>query len=172
MIGAGLWPRLGLDPVRAMTDTVDTVEPSVRTDAETLTQAESQGREKTGTLIYVVDDEPMVGEVVEILLQMEGLQPKLFQDPGVAMMDFLGANPRPELLITDFVMGSMNGMELIDNCKQIQPNLKTILFSGNVGEKITASYSVKPDRFVSKPFQPKVLIEVIRSLLKEDARAS
>ncbi|HOW64969.1 MAG TPA: response regulator [Candidatus Paceibacterota bacterium] len=120
------------------------------------------------TVIYVVDDEPMVGEVVQILLQMEGFEPKLFQDPAVALMDFLSANPRPSLLITDFVMGSMNGMELIDNCKRIQPDLKTILFSGNVGEKITSSYSVKPDRFVSKPFQPKVLIEVIRSLLKEN----
>jgi DNA-binding NtrC family response regulator len=122
---------------------------------------------KMASVIYVVDDEPMVGEVVEILLQMEGFKPKLFQDPAVALMDFLAANPRPALLITDFVMGTMNGMELIDNCKRIQPDLKTILFSGNVGEKITSSYSVKPDRFVSKPFQPKVLIEVIRSLLNE-----
>jgi DNA-binding NtrC family response regulator len=152
-----------------MLGAVDNVEPSVTTGAVEQVQPESEDQQKTGTLIYVVDDEPMVGEVVEILLQMEGFQPRLFQDPAVALMDFLGANPRPTLLITDFVMGSMNGMELIDNCKQIQPDLKTILFSGNVGEKITASYSVKPDRFVSKPFQPKVLIEVIRSLLKENA---
>jgi DNA-binding NtrC family response regulator len=150
-----------------MADTTGTIEKNPATELKEQSENNSGDAQKMATVIYVVDDEPMVGEVVEILLQMEGFQPKLFQDPAVALMDFLAANPRPSLLITDFVMGSMNGMELIDNCKRIQPDLKTILFSGNVGEKITSSYSVKPDRFVGKPFQPKVLIEVIRSLLNE-----
>jgi DNA-binding NtrC family response regulator len=151
-----------------MAEATGEIETSSQSESSCRSGHDSSSAQAMATVIYVVDDEPMVGEVVEILLQMEGFQPKLFQDPAVALMDFLAANPRPTLLITDFVMGSMNGMELIDNCKRIQPELKTILFSGNVGERITSSYSVKPDRFVSKPFQPKVLIEVIRSLLKED----
>src|SRR5258708_67508 len=84
-------------------------------------------------LVYVVDDESMIGEVVEVILQLEGYEARFFQNPCVAYEAFLQANPRPVLLLSDFVMTPMNGMELIDRCRQVDPGLKTILCSGNVG---------------------------------------
>src|SRR5258707_1120571 len=80
-------------------------------------------------LVYVVDDESMIGEIVEVILQLEGYEARFFQNPSVAYETFLQANPRPALLLSDFVMTSMNGMELIDRCRQIEPGLKTILCS-------------------------------------------
>lgn len=42
---------------------------------------EVPGRE---ILIYVVDDESMVGEVVEVILKLKGFRPRLFTDPEAA----------------------------------------------------------------------------------------
>lgn len=120
------------------------------------------GRE---VLIYVVDDESMIGEVVEVILKLKGFQPKFFTDPELALQTLISEERKPELLLTDFLMSPINGMELIERCKRVQPNLKTILYSGNVGEEITQYYSVKPDGFVSKPFLPKTLVATVRAVL-------
>ena len=119
------------------------------------------------TAIFVVDDEPMMGEVVEAILQLEGYQTKVFSDPEAALQVLQETRHRPRLLLTDFVMPAMNGMELIEQAKKIQPDLKTILFSGNFGQDIMRYYPVKPDKFISKPFQPKALMALIKAVLAE-----
>lgn len=122
-------------------------------------------RPKNDVSIYVVDDEPMVGEVVATVLEMDGYQIRLFRNPAEALKAFITANPRPALLLTDFVMDGLNGMELIEHCKRAQPTLKTILYSGNVGVEITQRYPVKPDYFIRKPFQPKNLVDTVHLVL-------
>lgn len=129
------------------------------------TNLTSESARSKGAVIYVVDDELMIGEIVEVILNLEGYQPKFFQDPEKALQAFEEAEAKPALLLTDFLMTPINGMELIEQCKQIQPDLKTILFSGNVGQEILQYYSCKPDRFLRKPFLPQALIDTVRSLL-------
>ena len=116
-------------------------------------------------LIYVVDDESMIGEVVEVILKLKGFQPRFFTDPEAAYQSIVSEEPKPDLLLTDFLMSPINGMELIERCKRVQPELKTILYSGNVGDEILAYYSVKPDAFMSKPFLPKTLVTTVQSVL-------
>jgi DNA-binding NtrC family response regulator len=125
----------------------------------------SSPAEASPILIYVVDDESMIGEVVEVILKLKGFKPKFFVDPEQALQALINDEPKPELLLTDFLMSPMNGMELIERSKRVQPDLKTILYSGNVGEEIMQYYSVRPDGFVSKPFLPKTLVAVVKSVL-------
>ena len=119
----------------------------------------------TAPLIYVVDDQEMVVMVVMELLKLQNFPTRTFQDPQEALQAFAEANPRPQLLLTDYVMEQMNGMELIDRCKKIDPNLKTILYSGSVGTEIIEDYGTKPDRFLGKPFKPTVLIAMVNEVL-------
>ena len=116
-------------------------------------------------LIYVVDDESMIGEVVEVILKLKGFTPKFFTDPDAAYQAIAKEDPKPDLLLTDFLMSPINGMELIERCKRVHPQLKTILYSGNVGDEIMQYYSAKPDGFLSKPFLPKTLVSVVNSVL-------
>ncbi len=117
-------------------------------------------------LIYVVDDELMIGDVVQIILKMDGFRPRVFQDPELAWKSFLDEEPKPVLLLTDYLMSPINGMELIERCKRSQPALKTILYSGNASEDMIQRYGIEPDAFLRKPFLPKTLLGLVRFTLQ------
>src|SRR5438477_4038233 len=89
----------------------------------------------TNALVYVVDDEPMVGDVVQAILKMGGYDSVFFETPTAAFKAINEANPKPTLLLTDFQMPQMTGRELIQLCKKVHPRLKTILYSDNVLEE-------------------------------------
>src|SRR5438477_9967806 len=121
----------------------------------------------TNALVYVVDDEPMVGDVVQAILKMGGYESVFFLDPNAAFKALKEANPKPTLLLTDYQMPQMTGRELIQHCKKIHPALKTILYSGNVQEDTVAFYPTRPDGFLRKPFTPKTLIDLVQSVLAD-----
>lgn len=119
--------------------------------------------------MFVVDDQDMVLMVVNELLKIHRVKTRTFLDPAQALEAFAEADTKPQLLLTDFVMQGMNGMELIERCKQLDPSLKTILYSGSVGMEIVQDYAIKPDRFLGKPFQPTALISVVDEMLGRSA---
>jgi CheY-like chemotaxis protein len=116
-------------------------------------------------LIFVVDDEPMLLELASVVLEPLGYVIQTFRDPKSALLAFSAADPPPALLITDYAMHLMTGMELITACRRIQPQQKILLISGTVDEKIYRQSPVKPDRFLAKPYQAKQLIETVKVLL-------
>jgi two-component system cell cycle sensor histidine kinase/response regulator CckA len=120
-----------------------------------------------GALIYVVDDEPMLLELASVILEPLGYRIETFRDPGVAVRSFKAASPPPALMVTDYAMHTMNGMDLIEQCKRIEPNLRVLLISGTVDETIYENSSVKPNRFLAKPYLAKELVEAVQSLLAE-----
>src|SRR5215471_2316673 len=68
--------------------------------------------ESLARLIYVVDDEPMLLELASVILQPLGYIVKTFRDATSALEAFKAAKPLPVLLITDYSMHEMNGMDL------------------------------------------------------------
>src|SRR5438067_5529180 len=92
----------------------------------------SAPRNHQRALIYVVDDEPMLLELAAVILQPLGYAIKTFRDAASALESFTAAKPYPVLLITDYSMHAMNGMDLIKACRQIQPQQKILLISGTV----------------------------------------
>lgn len=117
-------------------------------------------------IIYVVDDEPLLCEMVEAILQTDGHQVLTFTDPLVAL-DVAKKTPLPPtVLLTDFSMEPMDGLELIADMKRFLPRLRTILFSGRVQSDVIKSASEKPDLFLSKPFIAKDFLREIRKALE------
>jgi CheY-like chemotaxis protein len=116
-------------------------------------------------LIYVVDDEPMLLELATIVLEPLGYRVRTFRDPEEAIQSLIAAQPRPALVITDYAMHHVNGMDLVIQCKKLQPGQKVILVSGTVGAEIFSASPVKPDRFLAKPYQAKQLREMVSELV-------
>jgi len=117
---------------------------------------------KKGPLIYLVDDQPVLLDLAEMSLQADGYDFKKFLDPESALESFLKARTKPALLITDYAMGKMNGLELIEKCKAVKPDLKSILISGTAGAEIVLESPVHVDRFMGKPYQPANLADLVR----------
>lgn len=117
-------------------------------------------------LIYLVDDQPTLVDLAEMSLASGGYSFKKFQDPEAALEAFRKAATKPDLLITDYAMGKMDGLGLIEKCKALKPDLKTILVSGTAGAEIVLESDVKIDRFVGKPYQPAALSELVRRVLE------
>lgn len=115
--------------------------------------------------IYVVDDEQMLLDLAKMILEPAGFQVCLFQDPEKALTEYKAAHSPPDVLVTDYAMGGMNGMDLIRKCKQLRPEQKTILLSGTVDEGIYAQSPIKPDHFLAKPYQINKLVDVIHELV-------
>jgi DNA-binding NtrC family response regulator len=128
-------------------------------------QQGSTRTEKSGALVYVVDDEPMLLELATVILTPLGYQVQTFRDPETALQSYIAAEPRPNLVITDYAMHHMNGMDLIEECKRRDPAQKIILVSGTVGEEVYHQSPVRPDRFLAKPYEIRELTDLVREVL-------
>jgi two-component system cell cycle sensor histidine kinase/response regulator CckA len=117
--------------------------------------------------IYVVDDEPMLLELARVILEPLGYAIETFRDAESALQRFSSAPVRPALIMTDYAMHSMNGLDLMDACRRVQSNLKFLLVSGTVDETIYQNTPDKPDRFLAKPYQARQLIDMVKTLLQD-----
>ena len=114
--------------------------------------------------IFVVDDEPMLLDFAAAILQPLGFKVRTFNDPRQALAEYPAA--RPVVVVTDYAMGGMNGLDLVRECKRINPRQKMILVSGTVDENVYANDQNKPDFFLAKPYQIPDFVECIQALVK------
>jgi len=123
----------------------------------------SQNNSKAKHTVFVVDDEPMLLELAEAILRPMGCNVYTFRDPELALKEF----PKilPDLVLTDYAMGRMSGMDLIRECRRIHPTQKIILLSGTVDEQVFSDAPVKPNVFMSKPYQIHEFSDAISKLL-------
>ena len=114
--------------------------------------------------IFVVDDEPMLLDLAASILQPLGFQVRTFRDPKKALVEYAKLNPT--LVVTDYSMGEMSGLDLLRECRRRNPRQKALLLSGTVDESIYADTPDKPDGFLAKPYHIPEFIESIQTLLR------
>ena len=107
----------------------------------------------------------MLLDLAEMILEQAGFKVCLFHDPKEALSAYISSKPAPDVLVTDYAMAKMTGMDLIRECKRLNPLQKTILLSGTVDESVYADSPIKPDYMMTKPYQIQKLVEMIRSLV-------
>lgn len=121
-------------------------------------------REGARTLIYLVDDEPMLLELTKLILAPLGYDIETFRDPEQALEAFRSAQPRPDVIVTDYAMSSMNGLALMGGCRAIKPDQRVLLVSGTTDEGVFENAPDKPNLFLAKPYQPVQLIRLVKEL--------
>jgi PAS domain S-box-containing protein len=110
--------------------------------------------------IMVVDDEPMVAQVLERALLRSGFQVSCHADGAAALADFR-ANPAAyDAVVTDLTMPHMSGLELAGRLYELRPSLSLILTTGYCDEAGTDRAREAGIRhFMAKPVKLRELIE-------------
>lgn len=116
-------------------------------------------------LIFIVDDEALLGQLAETVLTEAGYRTKTFLDPVDVIRAIRDDGDRPDLLVTDYVMGTMTGLELIEECKRVLPDLRTILLSGTVSESYVEGFATRPDKFLPKPYPVSKFVKLVDETL-------
>lgn len=111
--------------------------------------------------ILVIDDEIPILQLIKETLFRSGFNVMVYDNP-LHGLDFFRANSKKvDLVITDIVMPSMDGAELIKKLRELDPTTKIIAttgFSEDIG-------NIWIDGFLKKPFQTSKLLSVIRNVL-------
>src|SRR6266567_3429207 len=110
-----------------------------------------EGKNAHGPLVFVVDDEPMLLELAKAVLIPRGFQVQTFRDPESTLDVYRKLKTFPDLILTDYAMHAMTGMDLIRDSRKLNPKQKIILVSGTVDENIYRHATEKPNRFIAKP---------------------
>jgi len=112
--------------------------------------------------IFVVDDEPMLLDLAATILEPLGFAVRKFRDPRKALAELPEA--RPVVIVTDYSMGGMSGVDFVCECKRRNPGQMMVLVSGTVDETVYADSPFKPDRFLAKPYAMADFAATIQSL--------
>ncbi len=103
--------------------------------------------------IVIVDDEDMVIKTLKTLLKIEGFSNvNIFNDPNQALK-FIKENPC-DLIISDFIMPEMNGIEFLSKAKKICPDTTQILLTGYADKEnaIRAINELGIFKYIEKPW--------------------
>jgi two-component system cell cycle response regulator CpdR len=79
--------------------------------------------------VLVVDDDAAVLDVLSCMLEDLGCE-VVCAHSGAEALDMLEHNEKISILITDINMPVMDGHELTERAKRLQPNLKVLQLSG------------------------------------------
>jgi DNA-binding response OmpR family regulator len=120
--------------------------------------------------ILIVEDEPMVAEVVERYLRRDGYAVSRAQDGIEALQAF--DRFEPDLLVLDLMLPGLDGMEV---CRRVRERAQTpIIMLTARGEEIDKLLGLElgADDYVTKPFSPRELAARVKAVLRRsDARA-
>ncbi len=104
--------------------------------------------------IMLVDDEPNVLEGLRRVLRVENYQCLGFTDPRAALDT--ARNTEVDLVVSDYCMPEMDGVQFLVQFKQLQPDAMRIMLSGRAGNEALIKAVNKGEiyRFILKPVDP------------------
>jgi signal transduction histidine kinase/CheY-like chemotaxis protein len=102
--------------------------------------------------ILVVEDEEQVRRITVDMLRQLG-HAVLDADGGPSALKVLASHPDIDLLLTDVVMPDMNGRELSEAARRLQPDLRLLFMTGYTRNAIVHAGVLDPDvQMIAKPF--------------------
>lgn len=114
--------------------------------------------------ILIVDDEPIVREVVADYLVRDGFDVEEAGDGNEGLERF--ASSRPDLVLLDLMLPGIDGLEV---CRRIraQSNVPVIMVTAKSDEIDTIiGLGVGADDYIGKPFSPRELVARIKAVLR------
>jgi two-component system, cell cycle response regulator CpdR len=116
--------------------------------------------------IAVIDDEPDLACLFkEALSQIDRAEVFSFSDPLLALEHFRANHQNYMVIISDYRMPAMTGMELLSKIKNVNPAVTTIMMSAFEIQDELFQECKCVDKFLQKPVLMVDLINEVRMLL-------
>lgn len=117
--------------------------------------------------IVLVDDEEMVTQNLEMLLSMEtGYESVSFNRPAAAL-EYLKKNTA-DVVLSDFIMPGMNGLDLLAQVKKVQPTCSRLLLTGYADKEsaVRAINEVGLFQYLEKPWDNDFVMMTLRNAVE------
>jgi DNA-binding response OmpR family regulator len=122
-----------------------------------------------GKIIYIVEDERDIADLVEHYLKKEGFKSEAISD-GQKALERIRRQP-PDLLVLDLMLPGLDGLELcrILRAEPATKRLPIIMLTARAEEtdKIVG-LEMGADDYLTKPFSPKELMARIRAIFRRN----
>ena len=115
--------------------------------------------------VFVVDDEDVIATTLGMILRLRGFEAHSFNMPLEALR--AAREMAPDLLISDVVMPLLSGIELAIQLREVCPDCKVLLFSGqaSTANMLEAARATGHDfEVLAKPVHPTDLLNRIRAV--------
>jgi DNA-binding NtrC family response regulator len=115
--------------------------------------------------VLVIDDDPHILELIQILLEDEGHQVTTLPS-GDRAVEVVGEAP-PDLVLLDIVMRTHHGMEVLAELRSVAPSVPVVLLSGavsQVSDMPEIARALGAYDFIEKPFDAQQLLDLVNGL--------
>jgi DNA-binding response OmpR family regulator len=116
--------------------------------------------------VLVIDDDPVIVKLLRVNFELEGFN-VISAGDGREGVEMVRAE-RPDVVISDIMMPTMNGLELVSILKSdpSTADLPVLLLSAKAQmADVQRGYELGADDYVTKPFAPIELIDKVTALV-------
>jgi signal transduction histidine kinase/ActR/RegA family two-component response regulator len=131
-------------------------------EAQSVPQANGLSNAAAGARILLVDDDRAVRDVTAAMLRELGYS-VLEAGSGGAALDIVEREREIDLVVVDFAMPGMNGVEVAREARARRPNLPVLFITGFADRAAVAG--VDADHILGKPFAGQELAEKVQHAL-------
>ena len=117
--------------------------------------------------MLVVDDEPMVREVLTRYLEREGFTVDVAEDGEAALVSF--AASRPDLVLLDLMLPRVDGLEVFRRMRADASTAVIMLTARGEETDRVVGLELGADDYVTKPFSPREVVARVRAVLRRSA---
>ena len=116
-----------------------------------------------------MDDEVDILESLKQLLEVSLKDVKVFTAEGGQTALTILKSETIDLIITDYKMPGMNGLEFLGEARRLAPSIPRILVTAfpDLELAIKAVNDAKIENFFTKPVEPGKVVDVVRTVLSE-----
>src|SRR5664279_5048534 len=115
--------------------------------------------------VLVAEDDRDFGNILTQYISISGFDVKLGRD-GKEAWDLFNQD-KPDICVFDVMMPEMDGFTLAEKVKTAQPDVPVIFLTAkSLKEDIVRGLKIGADDYITKPFDPEVLILRINNILK------